>query len=283
MIVRFSPSLAVLLVWPVASSGQSGAGATHALVEHALANELGAAQETGHPERYTLRKTSPRLTSTKMLIETPDGQVARLMSINDKPLSAADEKKEQDRLDGLLRDPGKQRHRKQSEDEDTERALKVLRALPRAFLYEPASGDAAGAAPPAGLVKFTFKPNPAFNPANLETEALTVMTGEIWIDPAQQRVTHLEGHLQQDVDFGWGLLGRLDKGGSIVLEQADIGGQWRIVHFAMKMTGRVLFKSKVFDTSEEESQFAPVPAGTTYQKAIEMLRADNGPAPQVPQ
>jgi len=32
------------------------------------------------------------------------------------------------------------------------------------------------------------------------------MTGELWIDAAQERVVRLEGHLQRDVDFGWGIL-----------------------------------------------------------------------------
>ena len=101
------------------------------------------------------------------------------------------------------------------------------------------------------------------------------MTGEIWIDPAHQRVVRLEGHLQQDVDFGWGILGRLNKGGWIVIEQADVGGgQWRIVHFQMAMSGRVVFKNRIFDTTEERPQFAPLPAGLDYQQAIEMLRAE---------
>ena len=71
------------------------------------------------------------------------------------------------------------------------------------------------------------------------------MTGEIWIDAAQERVTRLEGHLQQDTDYGWGILGKLDKGGWIVIEQADVGGhQWRIVRFKMQMNLRMLFKDK---------------------------------------
>lgn len=251
-------------------------------MQRALANELHAAQDTGHPVRYSLRKTSPRLTSTKLLIETKDGQVARLVSINGQPLSAADEKKEQDRLDALLQDPGKQRHRKQSEDADAARAMKVLRSLPNAFLYEPAAADpAASSQYPAQTVKFAFKPNPGFEPPDLETRMLTEMTGEIWIDPAHQRVTRLEGRLQQDVDFGWGVLGRLNKGGSIVIEQADVGGgAWRIVRLELRMSGRVLFKSKVFDTTEEESQFAPVPPDIDYRKAVEMLRKDDKPNSQ---
>src|SRR5580704_11705527 len=163
--------------WPLAVAGQATPPApapadAQALVERALANELRAAQDTGHPVRYRLRKTSPRLTSTKLMVETSQGLVARLVAIDGQPLSAVDEQKEQSRLDGLLSDPSRQRHRKQSEDADAGRALKVLRALPKAFLYEYAGTQANPDAPGSSLVKFTFKPNPKFNPPDLETQTL---------------------------------------------------------------------------------------------------------------
>ena len=50
------------------------------------------------------------------------------------------------------------------------------------------------------------------------------MTGELWIDASQERITRLEGHLQQDTTYGWGILGKLDKGGWIVIEQAAAAG-----------------------------------------------------------
>jgi hypothetical protein len=103
---------------------------------------------------------------------------------------------------------------------------------------------------------------------------LTALTGEIWVDPVHTRVLHLEGHLRQDVDFGWGILGRLSKGGWVTIDQASIGeGQWRIVHFQMAMSGRVVFKARSFYTTEEETQFAPVPPGLSYRQGIAMLRA----------
>jgi hypothetical protein len=279
MPVRSSIAL-LLLLTPLAGAEQAPAPPdAQALVNRALANELRAAQDPGHPMRYTLHKTSPRLSSTKLLIETKDGLVARLIAINDQPLSAEDEKKEQERLDGLLNDSGRQRHRKQGEDADTGRALKVLRALPHAFLYEYAGTEPASPKSQASVLKFTFKPNPDFDPPDLETEVLTAMTGAIWIDPVEERVTRLEGHLEREVDFGWGILGRLNKGGSITIEQADEGDhQWRIVHFQMEMTGRMLFKTRVFDTTEIESGFAPVPASLDYRKAIEMLRGSQAQA-----
>ncbi|HEY2861490.1 MAG TPA: hypothetical protein VGJ21_23980 [Terracidiphilus sp.] len=264
----------------MASHGQSAlpAAVENAdLVQRALATESKAAEDRSHPMRYQLRKTSPRLTTTKDLIETRDGAVARLLAVNDQPPSPPDLQKDDARLDALLRDPGKQRHRKQGEDEDTGRALKVLRALPTAFVYQYAGTveDGSGHA----VARFTFTPDPKFSPPDLETEVLTQMTGEIWIDPAQVRVEHLQAKLRQDVDFGWGVLGRLYKGGWVSIDQADVGGgSWRIVKFQMAMSARVLIRNKSFETTETETQYTPVPPGMDYKQAVEMLRGPQGAA-----
>jgi len=268
--------------WAAGSAAQPAASLTasqaQALVARALATEVRTAQDASHPMRFRLHKSSPRLTSTKEIVETRDGAVARLVSIFDRPLSAADEQKEQARLDSLLSDPSLQRHRKQGESEDFGIVLKLLRMLPNAFLYQYA-GAAAG--PSGAIEKFTFRPNPGFTPPDLESHALTAMSGELWIDAAQERVTRLEGHLQQDTDYGWGLLGKLDKGGWIVLDQADVGNrQWRIVRFQIKIGLRVLFKAKDFDTTEEMTQYAPVPPGIDYKQAIQMLRTGAGGSAQ---
>ena len=189
-------------------------------------------------------------------METHDGSVAMLRAVNDKPLSEADATKEQERLDDLLADPGKQRHRKLGQDEDTQKALKVLRAMPNAFIYQYAGTVQAGS---GSAARFVFSPNPSFMPPDLETQVLTAMTGEVWIDPVQVRVMHLQASLQQDVEFGWGVLGRLYKGGWINMDNADMGGGvWHIVRFQMNFSARVLIRTKSFETLEEESHFSPV-------------------------
>lgn len=243
-----------------------------ALVQRALANELSAAQDDSRPMRFELRKSTPRLTTTKKIIETSDGDVARLLSINGNALNATEEQKEHSRLTGLLNHPDRQMSRKQSEETDTARALKVLRILPKAFLYEyigPGQG-------PAGPVeRYSFRPNPSFNPADMELHVLTALAGQIWIDPAASRVVRLDGTLQHGIDFGWGIIGHLSKGGTITIDQAYVGDhQWRTVRLKLQMTGRIFFFSKAYDTLQEESHFAPVPSNLSYRDAIKMLRAD---------
>ncbi len=264
---------AVLAHGQIGATGQDSLSPVQAqaLVARAIATELRTAQDPNHLMRYQLRKSTQRLTTTKEIVETMQGDVARLISIDDRPLSRDDEQREQARLETLGSDPSLQRHRKQNEDADQGLVLKLLRMLPNAFLYQYA-GVGAG---PSGMVqKFTFRPNPRFSPPDYEAQALTALSGEIRIDPAQERVVRLEGHLQQDTDYAWGILGRLNKGGWIVLEQSDVGGrQWRIVHVQMEMTMRILFKTKVFNTVEQMSGYSPVPTGLDYRQAIHMLQA----------
>ncbi|HUX44080.1 MAG TPA: hypothetical protein VMV57_04950 [Terracidiphilus sp.] len=269
--------LALLLLAPLPLASQPPAAPGPALVNRALAAELHNVRDSQFPMRFVLRKSSPRFTSTKVIVESKDGSVARLVAVNGQPLSATDQQHEQARLDALLQNPDSQRHRKEREDADAQRAIKVLRALPAAFHFEFAGREDG---PEGTLDRFNFTPDPAYNPPDLETLVLTAMSGQIWIDPVQGRVVRLRGQLQRDVNIGWGILGKLDKGGWILIEQADVGEhQWRVVRFQMQMTGRIFFRSKSFDTLEEETHFAPVPVGLSYQQAIRMLRSDPLPQP----
>ena len=266
-----SPARASVTAPPAPLSAQE----TQALVKSVLQTELNAAQDSTHPMQYRLHKVSPRLATTKLIVETKDGDVARLVSINDGPLSPQDEQNEQTRLQGLLNDPGLQRHRQQREQGDTERARKVMRALPEAFLY-----TFAGIAdtPQGPSYRLTFKPNPNFDPQDLEAQVLKGMAGEMWIDVAQRRVTRLEGKRIHDVDYGWGILGKLDQGGTLLLEQADVGNhQWRTTHMVLVMNARFLIKTVKLDTTLELSQFEPVTSGMTYQQAIQRLEEHDKP------
>lgn len=272
---RIRQVLPVVLLALTSSSGQSGT-VTQGVppeVQRALAAELTAAQDKSHPMCYELHRSSPRITSTKKICETRDGVIALLVALDDRPLTSAETAKEQVRLNSLLQDPKRQLHRKQADDADMERILKILRALPYAFLYRPAGMEAGLNGP---LERFSFVPNPSFDPPNLETLPMTQMSGDLWIDPARGRIAKLDGHLHDDVNFGWGILGQLDKGGWIRVEQSDVsGGQWRITHFQLEMTGRIVVKSKVFSSDQRLTGFVPVPADLSYQQAIHMLLTGN--------
>jgi hypothetical protein len=241
-----------------------------ALVRRAVQHRLDA-ERSHHPVRYLIHRTDERHDTTKAIIETVDGEVARLVELDGKPLSAEAERAEQERLDTLSNHPEMQQHRHKSEQKDAERVNRLLALLPDAFLYR-----LEGMAPCAAdqCYRLSFTPNPHFTPPNMEADLLRGVAGEVWIDAAQERLTRLEGHFIADVDFGFGILGKLNKGGTVLLEQSDVGGHdWELTRLTLHVTGKALMvKSLSFQINEEASGFAPVAPGLRYRDAIQLLK-----------
>ena len=105
-----------------------------ALVRRAVQHRMDAAQ-THRPLRYLLRKTDDQRDTTKDIIETNDGDVARLVEVKGQPLSVEANQAELERLHTLADHPEIQQHRHQREQKDAARVDRLMRLLPEAFLY----------------------------------------------------------------------------------------------------------------------------------------------------
>jgi hypothetical protein len=147
------------------------------VVARAAKNELAVGNH--HPFRYTLRKVDDGKITTKEIIETKDGDVARLIAIDDKPLSPDAEAAEIQRLQTLLAHPEIQAHRQKKEQADADRANEMIRLLPTAFLYK-FEGMVEG--PNGPCYRLSMRPNPNFVPPDREAEVYHGMAGELWID-----------------------------------------------------------------------------------------------------
>lgn len=274
-------ALACLTVPIPAAFGQNDTGAPDpvALVRRAAQNEL-KSSNGNHPYRYQLHKVDENKITTKEIVETKDGDVARLIAIDDKPLTDDAQRTEVDRLNNLAAHPELQEHRHKKEKEDSDRANEMIRLLPDAFLYKY-EGMVDG--PNGPCYRLSFQPNPNFDPPDREAQVYHGMAGELWIDKQQERMVKLDAHLIADVDFGWGILGRLYKGGSILVEQADVGDHhWETTHMKLRLTGKaLLIKNLNFQTTEDASHFEPVPPEMGYQNAIKMLLTDKDVLSQV--
>jgi hypothetical protein len=241
---------------------------TATIVKDAAYNELTSHDK--HPFRYTLRKVDNGKITTKEIIETSQGDVARLVAVGDKPLPPDADAAEIQRLQNLLAHPELQAHRLQKEKADSHRANELIRLLPTAFIYQY-EGIVKG--PNGPCYRLSMKPNPNFNPPDREAEVFAGMAGELWIDQGQLRMVRMNAHLIADVEFGWGIFGRLYKGGTMLVEQQDVGeGHWEQTLLQLNLRGTILiFKSLVMDTTETASNFTPVPPNLTYQDAVRTL------------
>lgn len=272
-----------LLLAAGAATGQTGPpGANPAvdpqkIVRDASWNELHA-KSPGRSFRFRQRKVDPKGSSVKEIFETKDGDVARLIEKDGKPLPPEEEQAEIDRLNNLLAHPELQEHRHKKEQEDGARGDEMVRMLPDAFLY---TADGMVDGPNGPCYRLKFRPNPAFTPPDREGQVYHGMVGELWVDQAQMRLVKIDAHLISDVNFGWGVLGRLYKGGSILVENADVGlHHWETTHMKLQLQGKIMMmKSVDFSTTEDFSNFQMMPQELSYQEAIRLLQ--NHPAAQV--
>ena len=279
---RLAITLAVLLsAAPVAihAAPQDSAASidTQKIVRDASWNELHS-KSPGRSFSFRQHKVDPKGTTLKEIYETKDGDVARLLEKDDKPLPPDEEKAEADRLNNLLAHPEVQEHRHKKEQEDGARGDEMVRMLPDAFLF---TFDGMVPGPNGPCYRLQFKPNPAFTPPDREGEVYHGMVGELWVDQGQLRLVKIDAHLISDVNFGWGVLGRLYKGGSILVENADVGlHHWETTRMRLQLQGKILMmKSVDFSTTENFSDFQVHPQEFSYQEAIKLLQ--QSPAPQV--
>jgi hypothetical protein len=240
------------------------------IVRDASWNELHA-KPPGRSFSYRQRKVDAKETVVKEIYETKDGDVARLIERDGKPLSSDEEQAELDRLNHLLAHPEVQEHRHKKEQEDSARGDEMVRMLPDAFLF---TDDGTVQGPSGPCYRLQFRPNPAFTPPDREGEVYHGMVGELWVDKGQLRLAKIDAHLISDVNFGWGVLGRLFKGGSILVQNSDVGmNHWETIHMKLDLRGKVLMmKSVDFSTTEDYSDFRMQQQELGYQEAIRLLQ-----------
>lgn len=249
------------------------------LVRETVAQEIKAASDTSHKHLFRSRKQMARGSQTRLYVETNESMAGMTIAHNDQPLTTQQQKAEQDHLAWLASSPEQLRKKHAREKEDEERTLRVVRALPNAFLYEY-DGDETGA-PGLGktgdpLKKLKFTPNPSYSPPTRVEQVLQGMRGYLLVDAAAHRIAVIEGTLFRDVSFGWGIIGHLDKGGHFRVQQADVGdGSWELTAMSLRMTGKILlFRGLSITTDEVFSDFQQVPADLPFSKGVDLLNAE---------
>jgi hypothetical protein len=242
------------------------------LVRQVVNNELKQSLDSNALYSFKQRTEKPKGTTLKVMVETPDGVIGRIVTKNGQPLTPEEQKAEDERVNRLL-DPRQMRDKRKEQKEDEDRTRTMVRAMPDAFIYKYAGTEPGKN---GELVKLHFTPNPNFNPPSRETLVFQGMEGDMWIDQRAMRMAKLDGIMTRDVTIGWGILGRLDKGGRFIVEQAEVAkGHWDTTKLALDFTGKALiFKSIRIKSTDTFSDFRPIPKMTVAQALDYLRKAD---------
>ncbi len=276
----FAPLL--LLAFQAAAQTPSPSVPAAELVRETVAHEL-AANNSGDQYMYRVHEETPQGSETRIMVETRDGVVSRLILKNGQPLTPTRRRREEERLRDLLSNPARLVKLQTDKHADDARARRVIQALPDAFLYQYAGAETNSAGRAFALV--TFRPNPDFHPRSTELRVLQGMNGTALIDSTTQRLVRIEARLHRDIDFGWGIFDHIAGGGSFLLEQEVVWhDQWALTTLGLHFTNRrlLLINSRV-DSVTKASDFRRMPDDLTLQQALELLLNQDPMAASVPE
>jgi len=264
--------VSAIAAFPADQASESPTELVRRTVQREIAPDSGQAKAI-----FEDRKQTPHGSQTKLIVETREGMAGMTVAINGKPLTPQQRQAEEARLSGLVGNPEALKKKQKSEKEDEEHTVRIMKALPDAFLYEP-DGTVVGSQEigKAGdqLVRLKFHPNPKYIPPSHVEQVLTGLQGYILIDAEQHRIARIDGTLGKEVNFGWGILGRLDRGGHFLVEQAEVlNGEWEVTHMSLSFNGKeLLFKSINIKSEEVFCNFRAAPANLSFAQGVELLK-----------
>jgi len=198
-------------------------------------------------------------------IDTVDGPLDYLLSVDGHEPSPSERKQDDDRLRDLRENPKARLTLKKNRDAEERKVDDLLRVIPNVFLFEDQGKQ-------GNLERLAFSPNPAYKPATYLETALHALSGVVLIDPMDKRLAQFSGTLTQQVNFAHGLLGHLNKGGMIEVNRVRLSpGLWETRLIRTDLDGRALFKSISKQLDETRSNFEPVPPDTNIPIAMERI------------
>ncbi|MEO6829279.1 MAG: hypothetical protein ABI164_05675 [Acidobacteriaceae bacterium] len=238
----------------------------HALVGNIVANEL--KEDANDHSHWMFRDANKSLgkSTVKLVVQTAQGDLSKTLELNGRPLTPEQQKDDEQKMHRFVTDPAVRQKQKKDHQHDDKQAAAMTQMLPKAFLWTKLAeqGDE---------TTLGFNPNPTFNPPTREARVFAAMAGTMVVDTKHKRIKSLQGTLIRNVNFGFGLLGRLQKGGTFSVERQNIAPNvWEITATHIHIRGHALiFKSIGEQQDEVTSHYKPTPPGTTLEQAEKML------------
>jgi hypothetical protein len=199
-------------------------------------------EETEYDGNGKVKKTEIRESTFFYL----DGdEVSTLVKKDGKPLSADEQRKENEKTQKRIEEHQKRKAKKEAKEEKAKEEGKTnekdepgIEVFLRACQFvNPRRERFRG----QDVLVFDFEPNPEFKPHKLEEKVVQKLAGVVWIDEKAHDVARLEAYFVGDFKLAAGLLANLQKGTSFVFEQAFVNNEvWLPTYLEAHVGVRVL-------------------------------------------
>jgi len=261
--------LIIAVVWVVSAAAlaqdHSSVAPAGELINAVVANELRDRVQQ-RKWMYTIEKREGNQSLTEEQVETKNGPLYRVLALDGTPLTPDQRQQDNARIRRLLHDTSQQSKLKQQYDDDEQKLETLMRVMPEAFLYDYDGVD-------GSFVRLKFRPDPSYKPPNYEARVVHSLAGTVLIDSQQQRLARLSGQLVDRVQFGYGLFGHIDNGGTIEIGRVQVGPlQWKTALLNIQLSGRLIFFKTINKQQyETRSKFRAVPDDLSLSEANELL------------
>jgi len=231
-----------------------------------IENELQAERNDHSHWMLRLETQKSGKAEVREVVETRDGDLDWLISVNGKPLPEEQQHERERGVQRLVSNPTELQRSQREKKQDMARSQRLLKMLPDAFVFD--YGERRG-----DLQEMKFQPNPHFRPPSHEAAAFHAMEGTLWVNAKQKRLAEISGNLTQPVNFGGGLLGHLDAGGHFYVKQEEVQpGYWELTVLNVDLKGRALFfKTITVQEKMERSRFRRVRDDLTAAQGADLL------------
>ena len=221
-----------------------------------------------------IEKRAGKQTLTEVQVETKEGPLYRLLAIDGTALNPDQRQQDDARIGHLMKDPRPLQKLKQSQDEDELKLQKLISLMPEAFVFDYDGTE-------DNLLRVKFRPNPDYIPPTYEARVIHSLAGTILIDSEHKRLAKVAGQLMNRVEFGYGLLGRVDSG-TVEIARVEVGPQqWKTVFINIHFSGRLaIFKTITKEQYERRSDFRTVSSDLSLSDAKDLLVSRDLPPPQ---
>jgi hypothetical protein len=200
---------------------------------------------------YRTREKTEDGDKTHDVIMIEGSPYERLVEVEGKPISKEDAAKEQQKLNQARKErkaesPDQRRQRIAKYEKDRLRDHAMMSQLTKAFTFK-----LLGQKKVRSFTVYVLRatPRPGYSPPNMETQVLTGMQGELWIDTKTYQWVKVTAEVIHPVSI-IGFLAQVEPGTKFELEKMPVGdGIWMPMHFSMRSHAKVLY---MFNRASQE-------------------------------
>ena len=180
-------------------------------------------------------------TKTYDVMEIYGEQVQKVIAKNDKPLSAKDAQKEEEKIQKLIdkrknESDSERKKRLAKEEKDRQDELEFVHEVADAYNFQ-----FIGVEKLDGRDNYVIDgdPKPGYRPIHKEAKILPKMRFRVWIDKDDSQMAKLDVQVIDTVSFGL-FLARLHKGSRVLIENTRVNDEvWLQQHVAVKVDVRL--------------------------------------------